>query len=223
MVPYTHPDLMDVSRHFMGDEEARRFRDHVYRELDLHQQRPFGQPPDTYPLQRHYVHDRAEERDSPFWRPGFLNPPPYVEHVAPAFPMPSMAIPEHEHLPAPPFTLAQPQPHHPQNPRRPDDVDSSCRPRLSTQQTSHLEDMYLRNTRPTTNEKKAIAQHLCLPQDKVNASLPDQNLHAILADMPLRTGFKIEEQNRNNKTSPTNPSNSTVHLKTLLMRRSSQL
>ena len=54
--------------------------------------------------------------------------------------------------------------------RRSDEGDSTCRPRLSAQQTATLEGWFKENPRPSTSEKRRYAQLLYLSTEKVNVS-----------------------------------------------------
>ena len=85
-------------------------------------------------------------------------PPELTSQGQPAAPSaePSTADPP---MPPPPPQQAR---------KRPDEPDSSCRPRLTPEQTAILEEYYSHTPRPTTVQKKQHAIKLGLTLEKVN-------------------------------------------------------
>ncbi|KAI4156296.1 MAG: hypothetical protein LQ340_000386 [Diploschistes diacapsis] len=87
------------------------------------------------------------------------------------FPLPS----EQSHLPA----------------KRPDETDSTCRPRLTAEQTARLENLFQQNQRPSTVQKKEYAEILNLSQEKVNNWFQNRRAKSKQQSKSSRQAFEL--------------------------------
>lgn len=99
-------------------------------------------------------------------------PSHYQDTNGPSVPASQMVLPSESHAPScsSPNTADSPMPPPQQPPKKLDEPDSSCRPRLTPEQTAVLEEYYSHTPRPTTQQKRQHAIKLGLTQEKVNVS-----------------------------------------------------